>query len=308
MKQALKDLIANGRTQQAIKQLLAIGEQTEDSEWEKEVLQQSARYNEYAKGQRLGTTSFEQKDISLAQINQALLELIDQLSDDEETVSIISSAQQKVVKKENNLWKYITGTAVIIGIFGSLAEILNFINIIPNSSSGTGQITVYVHGDKGKQDYILENEGELLIDLDGDRRYAKIGEKGRTVFNEVPLRFKDTVLPIFVKAKGYEPAKPNLTYKWKEKAIYYPVQSDRALLEIKGIVKNEDGTTFLSEVLIMIDNEWTTTTDSIGRFSYSINSKYLKEKYSLSLKKEGYQPLTEYYYPQSSKEFRLSKK
>ena len=86
----------------------------------------------------------------------------------------------------NSWWKYVTAAAVIIGIFGSLAEILNFINIFPNSGGDTSQITVYVHGTKGIQDYVLEGKGELLIDLDGDRRSAKIGEKGRTVFSGIP--------------------------------------------------------------------------------------------------------------------------
>ncbi len=308
MKQHLRTLIATGKTKQAIQQLLNYTQTLSDQDLQQEIIMQSARFEDYQKANRLGTSTAEDNRLSQARINQALLDIIDRLpANDVKSPVPPKETASTPVNTKTDWWKYVTATAVIIGILGSLAEVFNFINFIPAKSSDTAQMTIYVHGPNGLQDYVIENEGEVLVDLDGDRRFAKIGEKGRTVFNEIPAKFQGQLLPVGIKADGYELAQPDSKHLWEGKAIYLKVQPASSLREIKGIVKNQDASELLANVQVMIENEFTTMTDSLGRFTYTVEAKRVKDKYTLSFRKEGFEPLTEYYYPQSSQEFRLKK-
>ena len=158
------------------------------------------------------------------------------------------------------------------------------------SAESTATLTIYVHGPNGKQDYLLESEGELLVDLGGDRRYPKIGEKGRTVLSEIPAKFKGKEILISVKAAGFEDAEPEKKYKWEGGAIYFPVKRKSQLGIIKGVVKNRDGSAFLAGVLIMIENEFSTRTDSLGRFNFTMPAEQIKDKYTLSFQKKDLNP------------------
>ncbi|GJM31250.1 MAG: hypothetical protein DHS20C18_02510 [Saprospiraceae bacterium] len=308
MEQKLRTLIGTNKTKQAIQELLALTQKMGDPDMHQEVIMQSARFEKFTKSNRLGISSHEEENISIAKINKALLDIIERLPESgAATIISSSSAKASPATTDKSWWKYVTATAVIIGILGSLAEVFNFINLIPASSGQTSQLTIYVHGPGGLQDYVLENEGELLVDLDGDRRFAKIGEKGRTVFSEIPAKFIGQSLPIAIQAEGYEAAASESQYKWEEKAIYFKVQRAQQLRKIQGIVKSMHGADFLADVLVMIENEFTTTTDSLGRFSFEMPANRVREKYTLTFQKTGYESLTEFYYPQSSPEFRLKK-
>jgi len=217
--------------------------------------------------------------------------------------------QMKVSKKKKT-WTYITSAAVIVGIIGSIAGTANIIkqNFFSSSSSGSSaQVTVYVHGPEGTQDIILENEGEVIIDFDGDRRTAQIGDQGRTVFTEIPEKFIGKPLHILINSDGYEETDPEAPYEWKDNSIYVPMVPDKSQGKISGIVKSSDGAFLLDNARVLIDNEWATITDSLGRFYLDIETSRIKERYDISIFKDGFTPVSEYYYPNSSKEFRLKK-
>ena len=174
------------------------------------------------------------------------------------------------------------------------------------------QLTVYVHGQKGKQHIVLENTGKLVVDFDNDRRTAMIGENGRTNFGEIPKKFYNQAISFGLEAPGYELVHPNKQYKMGGKPIYLAVRKDDSLGKISGIVKNRDGSEFIKDALVMIGNDTTTTTDELGIFKITLPVKMQvkdkKSSYLLTIKKEGYQIKTEYYYPKSGDiEIRLEK-
>ena len=305
-KQTLQKLIAEGKTKQAIEHLLTLRESLPDSDLRQQILMLSGRFEQYNKDRNLDLSSTEEQSHSIAKINKALLDLIDKLPGEAATKAQATPVPEQATAKKN-LWTYITGMALVIGLLGSLAEILNFINIIPSNSSEPFQLTIYVHGPGGLQDYVLENDGELLVDLGGDRRFAKIGEKGRTVFNEVPARFQGQTVAIAVKADNFVPVDADKQYSLEGKAIYYEVQKDPKLGLVKGTVKTSVGASLLPGVLVMIENEFTTTSDSLGRFLFEVPTEQIKEKYAVSFQKEGYKTLSEFYYPGTSQEFRMEK-
>ncbi|MCB0642710.1 MAG: carboxypeptidase regulatory-like domain-containing protein [Phaeodactylibacter sp.] len=81
MKEQLQDLIAEGRTDQAIQELLSYAKSAGHQGLMTEVLLLSGKYETYARDVRQGTTSFEEQKLSIAKINVALLELIAKLEE-----------------------------------------------------------------------------------------------------------------------------------------------------------------------------------------------------------------------------------
>ncbi len=94
MKDSLRDLIASGKTETAIQQLLKHTDELGEKDLHQEALLQSARFEEYRKSKRLGVTSNDQQNRSLAQINQAILSIIDLLP--ENRVNVQSSVQAPI--------------------------------------------------------------------------------------------------------------------------------------------------------------------------------------------------------------------
>ena len=82
MKEKLQQLIAEGKTCHAIKELLEITVQIEDHEFRQEVILLSSRYELYERNRHQGTSSAEFQSTFINRITQALLKLIEQLPDD----------------------------------------------------------------------------------------------------------------------------------------------------------------------------------------------------------------------------------
>jgi hypothetical protein len=74
-KNALKTLLAEGKTKQVIDGLKSLLPRLDD-DLEKEVLLQSGRFEYYLSQKRQGTTSAEEQERALAKVNSALLEII----------------------------------------------------------------------------------------------------------------------------------------------------------------------------------------------------------------------------------------
>jgi len=173
----------------------------------------------------------------------------------------------------------------------------------PTINDQSLQLTVYVHGQEGKQHIVLENTGKLVVDFDNDRRTAMIGEHGRTNFGEIPQKFNNHDIGIGLAAPGYELIYPKKQYKMDGKPIYLAIKKDDSLGRISGIVKNRDGSIFIKDALVMIGSDTTITTNDFGIFKIILPATMQVEDdttpYKLTVKKEGYSIATEYYYPKS---------
>jgi hypothetical protein len=77
MKQTLKNLIADGKTKQALDQLRQL--HIADTDLNAEVVQVSARFAQYERQQRMGVEDPSVLGIELRKINSALLSVIDRL-------------------------------------------------------------------------------------------------------------------------------------------------------------------------------------------------------------------------------------
>ena len=115
----LRQLIAQGKTRRVIQELLKIAQQLDEEDLREEIVLQSARYEQYAKEQRLGTATPEKQSTDLAKINQALLHIVDRLP-----AKVISQLLEKQVNsKYKKKWgQWIVTAGVLIAILAGIAK------------------------------------------------------------------------------------------------------------------------------------------------------------------------------------------
>ncbi len=298
MKNELQELIAQGKTEQALEQLISLSEKPYYEDLREEVLLQSARYQEYAKAKRQGTSNLEEQQTSISKINEAVLHLISQLPDD--LTSRVDSSVPKSSSKRigKPWWQWVVGGGVIVGILGGIAEFsgYNLQSIFGSEVTAPLQLTVYVHGPKGPQDIIIEKEGKLIADFGNRRDTRQIGEDGRTNFGEIGRRFLGEAIGLFMEAEGYEVTYPDSIYIYKGEPIYLAVKPDSQLGIVQGKVRSRDGASFLSDVLIEVAGV-TTSTDALGNFYLELPEEQWRNEYILYARKNGYQLKEEKYYP-----------
>jgi len=297
----LSELIKEGKLAEAIDKLLTIDLNNSSR---KEALSISYRYKKLSRQNRLGILSFEQANITENQIVNHFIDLVEHPEDEPypEEKSII-----KIKPAQPIIWKYTTTAVVIVGI---LASVFNFTNIIPSKKPEILQLTVIVTDRKGKPE--LEHKGRLNIPLGNQVLNEVIGENGRTNFGDLTPNNKGDTITVGLQAEGWEIVGDN-TFVFTGNPIQLRVKKDDSLGIIKGIVKSRDGQDFIEGAKIIIGVDTTILSDKDGIFRIvlpeSMRVKKETDGYKLTVSKDSYKTVTEYYYPKSSDaEIRLEKK
>jgi len=210
----------------------------------------------------------------------------------------------------NGAWKkWAIIFAGILASLGALAEFTgwnarDFFNAHSDSSL---QLTVYVQTADGKPVSELQNKGKIFVDFGNDRRGPLIGENGRTNLGEIPEKFKSQQVPIIFQADGYESVDPDKKYVMDGKPVYIYVEQDNRLGLVQGIVKDRTGEHFISSALVMVDNDAVLITDSLGRFHLQLPKAKQRERYLITVNKEGYKSWSDFYIPKTgSMEIRIN--
>ena len=101
-------------------------------------------------------------------------------------------------------------------------------------------VTVYVHGDRGRNDLVLKGQGQVVMDLEGDRRIRRINETGEAYFAGIPPKFRKTPVRIGILPEHgiiYEPADSSAVKIGESKAIYLRVKAvglDKVVGKVRG--------------------------------------------------------------------------
>jgi len=192
--------------------------------------------------------------------------------------------------------KAIGGTLKIGGpVVIFLLVVMGGFKLVPDTS--TFALTVYAHGNKGKQDIVLKNTGEVIIDLETERLVKMIREYGEAYFPSIPARFRNQKIPITVIAKGFELANPDRKNVLSGNRIYVEVKRDSSLAQVSGVITNTEYH-FLSDVQVRIGDLKTKTNEN-GIFILEIPPASQKEQQTLTIYKEGYQMWEDFVYPES---------
>lgn len=190
----------------------------------------------------------------------------------------------------------------IIIVFMLLVWSLSVFSIIQyyNSKSiDPYQITVFVHGEKGKDDIVLPNRGKVKL-IYGDATVEKIiNNEGEVTFKQIPpeyFRSGATVELLFFDPMGepYGAINPDSLYRVvKGKPIYLVVKL-YGLNKFSGIVKDSNTGYPIQGVRISIPcydtNSIVTYSNKFGEFILLIPPSHQRKFQTVRAFKEGYRP------------------
>ncbi len=309
-KETLTEWLADGDLERVITGLRIAHKKLGDKGLAQAVDFQSSRYKGLQNNYLKGLINHSDYSIEVAKIRLSLQEVIVGLPDGwnlEELATVpptpsdrVTTNQPVTTLSESTFWKKMGYVAIVAGILGGFAEFCNFINIFPNSSGDSLQLTVYVQDANSKPIPELQNRGQIIVRFGHDLRDPVIGENGRTNLGEIPSDFRGKEVEVVLVAEGWEPVSPGKKYKMDGGQIYLTVRRDNSLGTIQGIVQTRDGSEFVAGALVMVDHDTTVYTDSLGRFRLVLPEKMHKESYLLTVKKAGFKEARELYRPKTT--------
>lgn len=293
--QPLKEFIAQGQSGKALEELSKHTNVLPDKPYHNVVTQLHARWKANERAHLMGILAHESYTMERNRINQALLELLDGNLD-----ATNAGVPNKNHTPENSLWRKIGYAALFAALISGVADLLGIIHIFSSSKEDSMQLTVMVQGVDGLPIPELQNTGKIIVDFGNDRRAPLIGQDGRTNLGEIPQKFRGEKIPLVLQAEGFEATEPDKQYIMEGKAVYFFVKRDSSLGLVQGIVKDRSGENFIAGALVMIDQETTLKTDSLGRFRTVLPPEKQRDTYTITVKKEGFKVKTDYYKPKSS--------
>ena len=284
----LRQLIASGDLEEALRQLLAL---TEGTPRHTAAVQLAARFNTLKNNELKGIVSFENARLERNQITHDVLELL-------EGRSVTGMAGQRWG------WKRIAAVLVSVVVLGAaLAEFsgYNMRDLFSGKTPAADApfaLTVFVHGKSGRQDMVLRQQGEVVIDFPGgERRSAPIRENGEAFFQSLPPSFQGEKVRLNVDfSEPYKSLFPDSLYVLLPgEQIYLPV----ALLgldKIAGTViwKNAP----LPDVAVSIGAAVSDTTDASGSYELHIPEAAQKKEQEVRFFKPGFKMLLKSKFPQ----------
>jgi len=153
-------------------------------------------------------------------------------------------------------------------------------------NQATFALTVFVHGPGGRQDIVLRNSGEVVIDLGPDRVSKPIGDQGQAFFPAVPSSFRGQDLSISVLSAEYQ-AKPDQKVTLESTSLYVAVRRKDA--RVAGRLQDAQGRP-IPGATIHVAGFTATAGPPDGRFEVFIPGDRLKGDLELSAFAPTYVP------------------
>jgi hypothetical protein len=162
-----------------------------------------------------------------------------------------------------------------------LVVILGFV-LVPDPSPFA--VTIFVHGEAGKQELLLRNRGAVLLDLGADRRRELIGDRGQAYFAGIPSTFRGQDVRVLIDAEGYELINAEATVKLEGPSVYLPVRTKA--VTVTGYVKTTEGQPVATATVSVAGQS--VKTDTSGFFRLSVPGVVANENTSLHVDAPGY--------------------
>lgn len=192
------------------------------------------------------------------------------------------------LSKKQSFMILITFMLLISGI--SVFSIIKYYDGVEGSPA---QVTVLVHGEKGKDDLVLPNRGKVKL-LFGDANIVEtINDKGEATFKQIPQAFFDEGATVEIQffdpgGEPYRAINPDSLYKLeKGKYIALPVKL-YGLTAISGIVKNFNTGEPVEGVRISIRGA-DTFSNEYGEYTLEIPPEHQRKFQTIRAAKEGYE-------------------
>jgi hypothetical protein len=167
-------------------------------------------------------------------------------------------------------------------IVGAALVVIGGFILVPNQTPF--DFTVFVHGENVRDDLLLKNSGQVVLDLNNQRRKEKIGDNGEAYFAGVAANFRGQEVPIWVESEVAESVTKDQKARLDGAPIYLAVRLKAG--HIAGRVRDENGNP-LEGAKIGVAG-LSTTTDSAGHLDFVIPGDRLKPELDLDTVASGY--------------------
>jgi hypothetical protein len=274
-KENLKSLVADGQTGKALEALLEYCEAKGFTNLLKAVHLLKARHTKYLSDESLGLLDYRDAQLTLNQINAAVLELLN--SDLEKDLPTPPASAGTGKRK---LFFILAGVIVAVLLISKFA--------LPGPAKAFS-LTVFVHGTAGPQNRILKNEGKVALHIGQDLREATINEKGEADFKEIPAEFAGQKARIVIDhPQPYQSTHPDSLYELKPDGALYLEVALQGTGKIFGRVFDYDSGDLLENVRVSI-RDHDTYTDRHGYFELEIPETLQAKFQKVSFGKDGYE-------------------
>ncbi len=156
----------------------------------------------------------------------------------------------------------------------------------------TFPLTVYVHGEAGPQDIVLQKNGSVSLKLGPNIETAPIEKNGQAFFPAVPSDFRGQQVQAWVESDDYESPSPNA----KIEGISLDLQVKKKIKRFKlaGNIFDEATRNPMSGVRVILTTySKETQTNADGRFNFDFEVEAGgQQRVNLIAQKTGYQTLS----------------
>ena len=286
MKERLRNLIAEGDLEIALKDLLEGTRNLENPKYHQEAVNLSARWEEVQKEERLKTSTYEEQRISRSQITTATLNLVQRLPNNED---------KKVGGILTSTWaKWGGGMIVLIGVLAGMAELTGYslIDLFFGSPLESFSVSVLVHGQEGKDDKILTN-GKVILDIGGNRIEEEVNSQGEAIFPALRKEYiGKSALISLDHPQPYKPTERNKEYILTQgQSIYLEVEL-KGIDKIWGKVMDYETERTLDSVRVSVRKAFTYT-NPFGQFELRIPDSLQGKTIEVQFDKVGYKTATQ---------------
>lgn len=167
-------------------------------------------------------------------------------------------------------------------IVACILVVIGGFELVPNPTPLS--FTVFVHGPAGKQNLVLRNSGQVVLDLGPNRRQEAIGDKGEAYFFGVPPSFRGQSVPIGIESEAFETAQSNAEIKLGRESIYLEARRKSGIL--KGCIQDMNGDPVAGASIQVVD--LTVSSGPDGCFTISIPGEHMEPELTLTVTASGY--------------------
>ena len=286
MQETLRNLIAKGKTKQALDTLLATN--VADKDVQQRIILLSNRFQIYERKALGNLEDPSVLGVELNEINRALLAIVEELDGNE------TSTYSPIFKKKGCVISLSVAFAAIIGIFSLPA----LFNILPKFDRLPGKetlsfVTVLVSDKNGEP--VMRQQGNIeMFVTGGENKSQRINDKGEAIFRNVKVG--DTVRLKVDFSEPYRPINPNFVYTIPADGRIHLTVALQNLGRVFGTVIYQDQP--LEGVLVDVEG-LRTTTDITGRFEIQILENAQRKDPEVKFLKKGFKMMMKIAYPQT---------
>lgn len=145
-------------------------------------------------------------------------------------------------------------------------------------------MSVFIHGEAGREVVPLRQQGMLWVSLGSEKRGIALNEKGEARISDIPPSLQNKKVAVSLDASGYELIEPKPLITLSTEAVYLAVRL--RMLPLSGQVKDTLGN-IVTGAQVRV-GEYTTQTDENGWYMLNVPRNLPEKDQQMSVDSAGY--------------------